>query len=112
ATSPAAIERLASDEQPLADSDGFRAATESFDDQVSMLVYLDLPDLLSLGERLFLAEDPSYARYALDLRTLGAAALAVTYSPSQLSTDARVVVGEGEAPDLELEPPADVGLGG
>ncbi len=112
ATSPAAIERLASDEQPLADSDGFRAATESFDDQVSMLVYLDLPDLLSLGERLFLAEDPSYARYALDLRTLGAAALAVTYSPSQLSTDARVLVGEGEAPDPELEPPADVGLGG
>lgn len=110
ATSPAAIERNAAEGESLSDSDAFRAAAESFDDEVSMLAYFDFPDLLSLGERLFLAEDPAYARYALDLRTLGAAALAVTYTPSQLATDARVLVGEGEVP--EFEPPADVIPGG
>ena len=55
-----------------------------------MLLYLDFPDLLDLGERLFLAEDPTYARFALDLRTLGAAAIAVSCTPAQMSTDARV----------------------
>jgi hypothetical protein len=95
ATSPGAIERYLADAEPLAGADSFERVTRSFDDQVSLLLYLGFRDLLALGERLFLAEDPTYARYAVDLRTLDAAALAVTQTPSELRLDARVTIGGG-----------------
>jgi len=96
ATSPVAVERYLADAEPLAAVAAFERATRSFDDELSLLLYVGFRDLLALGERLFLAEDPTYARYAVDLRGLEAAALAVTQSSSELRTDARVTVGERE----------------
>ncbi len=93
ATSPGAVERYLADGEPLAGAESFERATRSFDDEVSALLYLGFRDLLALGERLFLAEDPTYARYAVDLRALDAAALAVTQTPSELRVDARVTIG-------------------
>jgi hypothetical protein len=98
ATSPGAVERYLSGAEPLADTGAFEKVTRPFADEVSLLLYLGFRDLLALGERLFLAEDPTYARYAVDLRTLDAAALAVTSTPSELNTDARVTVGEPQEP--------------
>jgi len=98
ATSPGAVERYLSEAEPLADTGAFEKVTRPFADEVSLLLYLGFRDLLALGERLFLAEDPTYARYAVDLRTLDAAALAVTSTPSELNTDARVTVGEPQEP--------------
>jgi hypothetical protein len=93
ATSPGAVERYLADAEPLAGAESFERVTRSFDDEVSALLYLGFRDLLALGERLFLAEDPTYARYAVELRALDAAALAVTQTPSELRVDARVTIG-------------------
>lgn len=108
-TSPAAVERAVGDGEPLADGEIYERVTSGFPDQVSIILYLDFRDLLSFGERLFLAEDPAYARFAGDLRTLEAAALAVTRTRTELATDLRVTVGEPQtaeqsSPTLELEP--------
>ena len=44
-------------------------------DSVSLLAYFNLSGLLSLGEQVGLAVDPTYTTYAPDLRSLTAAAL-------------------------------------
>lgn len=105
ATSPAAVERTVGEGERLADSDLYEAVTDGLPDQVSLLVYLDFRDLLALGERLFLAEDPAYAAVAQDLRTLQAAALAVTRTRTELATDLRVTIPEPAEPADPVEPP-------
>ena len=91
-TSPAAVERARADADPLAGSEEFERATEGFPDQMSMLLYFDFRGLLALGERLFLAEDPDYARFAQDLRTIDRIGIAVRRTRVELATDVRVTV--------------------
>jgi hypothetical protein len=94
ATSPFAVERARSDAESLADSDRFSSLTEDLPELSSFFLYLDVEGLLDLGEALFLAEDPDYARLAPDLRALTAAALSVRRDADELDTDLRVGVGE------------------
>lgn len=108
-SSPLAVERARSVDAQLAADDKFEEATEDLPDDPSLLAYLDVRDLLTLGERIGLATDPAYARLAGDLRTLEAAALSVRRADDLLATDLRISVGEPEpaAPDppvLEVEP--------
>lgn len=97
ATKPIGIAQARAGGDGLAGSDDYRAVTSAMPTEVSALLYLDLRDLLSLGEQIGLAEDPAYARLAPDLRTLQAAALSVTDSGTELRTDVSVALGE--APD-------------
>lgn len=94
ATKPVGIAQARAGGDGLADSDDYRAVTSGMPAEVSALAYLDLRDLLSLGEQIGLAEDSAYARLAPDLRTLQAAALSVTDSGTELRTDIRVALGE------------------
>jgi hypothetical protein len=103
ATSPVAVERARSGADSLADSDRFSALTEDLPELSSFFLYLDVAGLLDLGEALFLAEDPDYARLAPDLRALTAAALSVSRGETELDTDIRVGVGEPD-PLLAGEP--------
>jgi hypothetical protein len=110
ATDPAGIERLVDGEGGLDSSDLYERATEDFDDEVSLLAYLDLSGLVELGESLGLGEDPVYATFAGEFRLLEALGLAVSNDDELLSTDARVLVTEPEAPADEpesLAPPSD-----
>ena len=59
-----------------------------FPDECRSLAYLNLADLLALGEREGLAEDPAYATFAEELRKLEALGLAVTSGEDELATDA------------------------
>lgn len=97
ATRPAAIERDLSAAPSLGEEASFQEATSAFPERVSLLAYLDFRELLGLGERLLLAADPTYGRYAADLRTIEAAALAITYSPTELASDLRLVLAEERA---------------
>jgi hypothetical protein len=97
-TRPAAVERARAGGESLAGSEEFERATDGFPEQLSMLLYFDFRGLLTLGERLFLAEDPDYVRFAQDLRTLDAIAIAIRRTRSELATDARITVaGERRA---------------
>lgn len=103
-SSPLAVERTRAPGETLAESEPYEEATDGFPDEPSLLLYLDFENLLALGERLFLAEDPAYARVATDLRAGRAAALAVTREEQRLTTNVRVGVGEVEPP--QTAPPA------
>ncbi len=108
ATDPAGVEQIVRGKGGLSGSDRFDQATGGLPRDVSMLGYLDLEGLVRLGEAAGLAEDPAYATFAPEIRSLQAVGLAVQSSPGELSTDLRVVVGE--APAGEREPgisPAD-----
>lgn len=86
------IERLAAGEGAgLDESDLYLRATESFADEVSLQAFLDLGELVAVGENLGLGEDPAYAAFAGEFRRLDAFALAVNGTDSLLSTDARLV---------------------
>jgi hypothetical protein len=100
ATDRAAVEQAVSGEGGLDGADRFQAATDDFPGEPSLLGYLDLRGLTSLGEQAGLAEDPAYATFAPDIASLEALGLAVESSSSELSTDARLVVGDdaGGAP--------------
>ena len=99
ATSPDAIAALAADGEGLDESDRFEAATEDFPDEVSMIGYVDLDDLVSLVEQLGLAEDPVYATFAGEFRRLDALGFEVDTDDDLLSTNARLLVGEAPPPD-------------
>jgi len=92
ATDPQGIADLASDNGGLDEADRFDAATDELPDDISLLAYLDLHDLVAIGERMGLAEDPLYATFAGDFRSLEALGLAVTSSEDELSTDVRLQV--------------------
>ncbi len=94
ATKPVGVAQARAGGDGLAASDDYRAVTARMPAEVSALVYLDLRDLLSLGEQIGLAEDPAYVRLAPDLRTLQAAALSVDDSGAELRTDLSVTLGE------------------
>jgi hypothetical protein len=93
ATDPEGVAQLARDEGGLEGSDRYERATEDFDDEVSLLAYLDLEQLVKLGERLGLAEDPLYATFASDFRRLEALGFEVAAGDELLVTDARLLLG-------------------
>ena len=109
ATAPKGVSRLISDDGGLDAQDLFERATDGFDDDVSMLAYLDLGSLVAIGEGLGLADDPVYATFAGDLRRLDALGLEVTRDDEELSSDARLLLDSseegGEPPPVP--PPAD-----
>ncbi len=97
ATDPAGIEQLAAGDGGLSESELYERATEGFEDEVSMLAFLDLSELVSLGEELGLAEDPVYATFAGEFRRLEALGLAITSGGELLSTDARLLLAAAES---------------
>jgi hypothetical protein len=107
ATDPAGIEQLVSGDGSLDDAERYERATEDFADEVSLIAYFDLGELVALGERLGLAEDPLYATFAGDFRSLNALGLAVSSSDELLATDARLMLGGGDA-ERESAAPAPV----
>lgn len=107
-TDPLGIAQARAAGDGLADTDTFQRVTEGFPGEVSLIAYLDLRDLIALGEQVGLATDPAYAALAPDLRALEAAALAVSGDDDEIHTDATLSVGEPEAAEVESSPlPAD-----
>jgi hypothetical protein len=87
-------ELLEAGEDGLASTELYQRATDSLPERVSLLAFLDLDRLVSLGEGLGLAEDPVYAAVAAELRRLEALGLAVTAESGSLDADARVLFAE------------------
>ena len=104
ASDPAAIEQLAEGSGGLDSAERFERATDAFEDEVSLLAYLDLERLVALGEGLGLAEDPTYATFAGEFRRLDALGLAVVADSQTLASDARLLFGEAEEPETDAPP--------
>jgi hypothetical protein len=99
ATDPVAVRQLAGESGGLTDEEAFKEATDGLPDSVSLLSYLNLEGLLTLGEHAGLAQDPAYETFAPELRKLRALGLAVRQSPTELATDVRLIVSpEASAP--------------
>jgi hypothetical protein len=94
ATDSAAVEQLAGEDGGLSDDHAFKEATDGLPDSASLIAYLNLDGLLTLGEQAGLAQDPAYEAFAPELRKLRALGLAVRQSPSELATDVRLIVSE------------------
>ena len=77
ATDSLGIEQARSIDEGLDTAPAFEQATEDMPDSVSLITYFDLVGLLSLGEQVGLATDPTYTTYAPDLRSLTAPELSV-----------------------------------
>jgi uncharacterized protein DUF3352 len=106
ATDPAAVKQLAAGEGGLAGDAAFTEATGGLTSDVSLLAYLNLSGLLTLGEQAGLSRDPPYAAFAPELHKLSGLGVAVRESPTEFSTDLRLIVS-AEAP-----PSPPVSLGG
>jgi hypothetical protein len=104
ATDPAAVKQLASGEGGLDGEKLFDQATEGLPGEVSMLGYLNLGGLIALGENAGLGEDPAYVSFASEIHKLRALGLAIQSSREELSTDARLIVGESGGPDSKVRP--------
>jgi hypothetical protein len=109
ATDPLGVEEVAAGEGGLDETDRFESTTEELrDSDPSLLAYLNVGELLSLGEREGLSDDPAYATFAEEARRLLGAALAVRSSEDLLETDARITVAEPpEGSDSEPEPESE-----
>jgi hypothetical protein len=92
ATDPAAVSQLADGDGGLDRDDLFERATEDFGDEVSLLAFFDLGQLVAAAEQLGLAEDPAYVAFAPEIRTLSALGIEVDAGEDSLATDARLVV--------------------
>ena len=93
-TNPDGVRQVRAGDTSLPDSEGFKAATEDFPDEVSALLYLNLADLLALAEREGLAADPAYAVFAAEARRLEALGMSVLREPDGIATVARLTLGE------------------
>jgi hypothetical protein len=100
ATSVDGIARLAEGDGGLDDSERYERATDGYDDQPSLLAYLNLDELIAVGELLGLSEDPAYATFAGEFRTLESLGVAIDNGEEMLATDARLIVG----PPAEQQP--------
>lgn len=104
ATNPVGIAQARAEGEGLSTAAGFEEVTAGLPDAVSLLAYLDLRGLLSLGEEIGLGLEEGYATLAPDLRSLESGALAVTDSEGTIRTDLRIALaGPGAA---EVETPA------
>jgi hypothetical protein len=88
ATDPAGIEQVTGDDDGLDGAERFRRATEGFPEEPSLLAYLNLGDLVALGEGQGLAD--ILGPYLEDARLLEALGLAVEGDQDSLSTDLRL----------------------
>jgi len=104
ATNPLGIEQARSIDGGLDTAPAFEQATTGMPDSVSLIAYVDLVGMLSLGEQVGLAVDPSYTALAPDLRTLTAAALSVDGGDDQIRTDLNLVVGPRQEPQIDAPP--------
>jgi hypothetical protein len=104
ATDPLGIAQARAGGDGLAESEAFGRVTAGFPDEVSLIAYLDLRDLIALGEQIGLATDPGYATLAPDLRSLDAAAIAVSAEGETIRTDATLAIGEPPAEDVDSPP--------
>jgi Protein of unknown function (DUF3352) len=105
ATSPDGVARLAEGDGGLDDTDRFQRATEGLSDEPSLFGYFNLAELVAVGERLGLAEDPVYATFALEFRALESLGLAISSSEDSLDTDARLTVSPPATDDDVTGPP-------
>jgi Protein of unknown function (DUF3352) len=105
ATSPDGIARLASGDGGLDGTERFEQATEGLSDEPSLFGYFNLAELVAVGERLGLAEDPVYATFALEFRALESLGLAISTAEDALDTDARLTVRPPATDDDETGPP-------
>jgi hypothetical protein len=106
ATSPDGIARLATGDGGLTDSERFERATDGMTDDPSLFGYFNLSELVAVGERLGLAEDPVYATFAVEFRALDSLGLAISSSEDSLETDARLIVKPAPEPDADEGAPA------
>ena len=104
ATDSLGIESARSIDDGLDSAAPFQQATEEMPDSVSLLAYFNLVGLLSLGEQVGLAVDPTYTTYAPDLRSLTSAALSVDGGDDQIRTDVQIVVGPRQKPQIDAPP--------
>ena len=94
ATDSAGIAQLVEGEGGLDEADAFERATEGFEDEVSLLAYFDLRQLIEEGFAIGLAEVPAFNTFAADFRSMEALGLSVRASEDALATDARLVLGK------------------
>jgi hypothetical protein len=92
ATDTAGVAQVAKGEGGLGGDDAFRAATDGFSDEASLVAYLNLASLLRLAEVNGLAESPAYATFAPELGRLETFGLSVDSSLDALDTDAKLVI--------------------
>jgi uncharacterized protein DUF3352 len=107
ATQPDGLAAVSSGGPVLAEADLFRQATADLPGEVSMLGYLNLDGLIALGESAGLASDPAYATFAPEIQRLQALGVAVQSTPSELSTDARLVIGTDSGTTSATGTPSD-----
>ena len=109
ATDPEGIASLASGDGDLDGSDRYERATEDFDDELSLIAFFDLGQLVTLGEQLGLAEDPLYATFASDFRRLEALGIEISADDELLATDARLLLGDesGGGESAPAQSPSD-----
>jgi hypothetical protein len=106
ATDPGGVRDLIEGDGGLDQSGLYEDATHDFPDEVSMIAFLNVGELVTIGEQAGLAEDPRYATFAGDIRRLDGLGLAVSDSDDTLATDLRVLVrDQGDGDDDEAPPP-------
>jgi hypothetical protein len=111
ATDPQGVAEVAGGEGGLDETDRFEAVAEGLtDSDPSLLAYFNLHQLVRLGEREGLSEDPAYASFADELRRLLGLGLAVRSTSEELDTDARITAAEASE-DAEEEPEAPAPIG-
>ncbi|MGH2983838.1 MAG: DUF3352 domain-containing protein [Solirubrobacterales bacterium] len=86
-TDPAGVAQVHSGEGGLAGSSSYEAALDQLPDQVSVLVFLNLDELLGLAEQAGLAEDPLYASLSDDISQIRSLGLAVNGDDDQLKSE-------------------------
>jgi Protein of unknown function (DUF3352) len=95
ASNPAGVASVVRGEGGLAGTSAYQQATPGFPSSSSVIVYLDLHELVALGERAGLARSPAYAAVAGEIRRLDALAVSVTSTPDSLATEARLTLAPG-----------------
>jgi hypothetical protein len=86
-TQPEGITQVRSDDDGLADTEDYQAATDPLPDDVSALVFLNLNEVLGLAQRAGLAEDPLYASLSEDISHIRSLGLAVRGSDEELRSE-------------------------
>jgi hypothetical protein len=93
-TNPRGVAQVVSGGSSLEDSSSFEDATEGFPNSLSALLYLNVNALLELAEGAGLGEDPAYALFSEDLRSLRGLGVAVERSDEEIDTEIRLTAGD------------------
>lgn len=93
-TQPEGVERVAAGPAGLSDAELYGRATDGFSDSPSLLLYLNLGELIGLAEQAGLADVTAYLPFAAEARRLAAAALAVERGDATLDTQARLTLSQ------------------